>query len=404
MSTKNSWQNVKAMNEEAGQIVVQLQAIHNGAKEQKREALDEAETAKFDELTAKLGTLRSQIRSATVDAAVADQAAILAGLGRQDIGQSDKIGLESTMYRDAFNEFIRTGEMTRATNTVISTTGNGAYVPKTIAPLTGPAQLGNSIMSAAAVFGIQPTPVSGAMQVSLPVLALADGGALTGSEDTEKLNSSTDASILVTVTAHNSGCQWLDKGIVGAQGYDASAALVPLLRMSCERGMEARWFAAHITTDTLKTAAIANEAVDAAGDPQLTAKDMSNLRFELGAYAFGRVAYFASVSAFSQLTNLTTSAGFPDNRLQLGPDGIYRFDGYPIFPTTALGTVADGEFPLAVVNMDAVAIAQSNGMVERYENHPGRVNQVGADYIAYAGMAIKSGGVALLGTSAGSAA
>jgi HK97 family phage major capsid protein len=166
---------------------------------------------------------------------------------------------------------------------------------------------------------------------------------------------------------------------------------VPVLQVACERGEEAAFYAASITTNANKTA-----ARETANASKVVFSDLSALLFDLGAYSVGRCAYLVSTSMLAAMHSMTDDNGYPINKLTKDGSGQFYWDGVPVFPTTALEAIADGKYVAAAINVDACRIAASQPWVNRYDQNSARPNQTGFDYLQYAAFGIKSGAVKLL--------
>lgn len=389
-----SWKQLKALTEQRGQALADMKALLKKAEDEKRD-LTADENTQFAELNTRSEGLKTQIeryeQAQKLEGELAQRNGGEQRAGREDVNTPEQTAeQDATEARSAFNEFCRTGEI-RATNTITTATGGGAYVPKTVLGVEGVAKLGNSLKACHSFYGMPAIEVSGKGSFSVPVIDLADGGEVAGDAEAEELGNRTDSSVLLNVTTYNSKPQWLDNGIVTIASYDAAGSLVPTLQVACDRGEEAAWFTASITTNANKTA-----AVETAVASTVSYGDLSKLLFALGAYAIGRCAYLVSMSVLAAMHGMTDSNGRPVDKLTKDGSGQYFWDGVPVFATTALSAIADGNYVAAVLNCDAARIAASQPWVKRYDQNSGRPNQTGFDLLQYAAFGVKAGAVKLL--------
>lgn len=372
------WQKIKQLNEEIAALEAEGRALLQKGETEKRDLTGD-ESKAFDGIAAKIAAKRAELqRYQSLSIQNAAAATFMIGNDPKDEA------------RQAFNEFCRTGEI-RATNTITTSTAGGAFVPKQVLALESVAKLGNSLKACHLYYGIPAIEVSGKVSFSAPVIDMDDGDELAGDADGESQASGTPGSVVLNVTTHNSKAQWMDNGVVTAQSYDAAGSLVPVLRVACERGEEAAWYDASITTAGNKAAALETAAAS-----KVTYADMSALLFSLGAYALGRTAYLVSMSLLAAMHSMTDDQGRPLGKLTKDGSGQYFWDGVPVFPTTELEAIADGKYVAAVINADACRVAASQPWVNRYDQTAGRPNQTGYDYLEYAAFGVKSGAVKLL--------
>lgn len=381
------------MEEERGEKLVAMKAILDAQSTEKRADLSPDDAAKFDALHAEAEALTRNIERAQKignleTAATASTKAPEQRIGREDVNVPEQV--QAAEQRTAFNEFCRSGEL-RASNTITTTTGSGAYVPKEVVGIESVAKLANSLKAAQAFYGVPAIPINGKVVISVPVLNLTDGDALAGDTDGESMSTNTDASITLTAATYNSKCQWLDNGVITAQSYDAASSLVPVLRVACERGQEAAFYTASIMTAGMKAAALETSSASV-----VSAGDLSALLFGLGAYAIGRCAYLVSMSMLAAMHSMADTTGRPVNKLTKDANGVFYWDGVPVFPTTNLEAIADGKYVAAAINVDACRVAASTAWVNRYTQNSARPNQTGFDYLQYAAFGVKSGAVKLL--------
>lgn len=295
-------------------------------------------------------------------------------------------------HRDAINNYIRTGEIVRSRQFVLTTgTGTGALLPTRVGPpITLRRQLNPyraAIMSRA--LEIIRTPGMEAMNV--PVFDdTANTADIIAENNTSENNKDPAATALVlTPVLYDSGTVWASNMLLQSIGFDLLGYLEPMLDMRIWRRELTAW-----TTTLLATVVIGKTT---AGVNTVTYDELLDWQHSVPVENRIDGVFMVSDGLFRAVRGLKDSTGQPIYQSSLRDDAPDTLLGWPIFVTDALATPATGVISGIAASASSLFIREAGQRhIVRYANIPTHPDQFGIREFAYGAFAFNSPGVRAL--------
>jgi HK97 family phage major capsid protein len=321
--------------------------------------------------------------------------------GRHAGNPGVKVKLNADQYRDAINQFARTGEVRQFQAfrdqfaTVTNATGSGAFLPKDVLNPVTIRRLQNCWRAVLAAYNAQPIETDSLATFSLPV---TDDTGVVGEQTSESATSGTEAApdntgpLTISPTLYGSKQVWYSNSMVMAQAFDVMGYTLPMLQKRIDKEQESIWTASVISTGSVGKTLAATTAITYA---ELLDWEHSLLP----AYRID-AAFAVADSLYKLLRGLVDDQHRPI--LDVDPTGTFmgKIHGKPLIVGDYFDAVAANKAVGAFVSAEAVKIVDvMNARLARYVQYPGRPDQVGFEMFQNGDFAFVSKGLKLLKTA-----
>jgi HK97 family phage major capsid protein len=297
--------------------------------------------------------------------------------------------------REAFANYLRTGEPTHQEYTLTTTSGGGVLVPTSVAPPIVIRRTANPILPALALYGLDAMRTDNSDSVRVPVLDDTANTATAIAQDATTDNAAdpdVSAGLLLGANLYDTGTAWVSNTMLRATpGYDLIAYLTPMLYDRLDKTQGAAWMAAMVAGP--------GNTYTTASSTAVTYTDVNNFYFTLPTPYRDDGVFFVSDGFLQAITNLLDSQGRPLYRQSMRDGVPDTLLGKPLFVSTAPALQSPAAAATVAVFASAGSLAirlVNNQRLVRYADVPTKPDQTGLRVFQSGDFGFLPAGVAVL--------
>lgn len=278
-------------------------------------------------------------------------------------------------FKQALNDWCRTGELPRKFATITTATNSSILLPVDVAPPIVPSAM-NAFREALSVYGLDSWKTPTTREINLPVVDASAGGVVAETANSETENApSTGNSIKSIPKAYQSGSVWFSMLEMMATDFDLMDATLPSLVYSKELGLESD----AISTMIAAVPATITQMVNTATVTGFTYSNLVSLNRALPKKFNGQKVIILSKAAYTAAENLTTTTGFPIlNALDPQKSSLKFFNGTPVIWSDYLASFASNAVVGVIFSMIGLRVRDCGEQyIQRFTQNQARPGQQG---------------------------
>ena len=275
--------------------------------------------------------------------------------------------------RDAYANFIRTGEMTHKKFTLTTATGGGVLVPTIVAPPVFSKSLPNPIRAAMAARNLTNLIIrtSGMQQITVPLM---DDNANVGikiAQDATTDNTADPVTTSITLGADLTDSQtvWFSNTLLLSLDYDIVAFVEPRLQTRLDKAQSTAW---------MTSLAAGTVGVTASSATGVTYSDLVKWYHSVPIAYRGSMVFVVSDGLLMSIENMTDGQNRPLYRQSIADNIPDTLLGVPVIVTADLPAPAANAVTGVAISAEQMLIRDVvPTRVTRYQNVPTRPDQFG---------------------------
>ena len=274
-------------------------------------------------------------------------------------------------FGQAFNHYVRTGEIRTAKFTLTTSSGSEVMMPVSVGTPIVLKRLLNPIRAALLARFRVPIMTDGMEALKIPVFDDSANTADVIAQDSTSQNNKDPAVTGITLAAplYDSGTIWSSNTLLQSVGFDLLAYLEPMLDERLDRAQLTAWFTSLIA---------ATVGVTTASTTGITYNELLNWQHSIPLPRRTNGVFFVSDGLLRALRGLVDGNGHPIYQESLRDDAPNTLLGWPIFVTDGLAAPGAGAVSGVAASADGLIVRDvrsgTNGgkRVKRYEEstHP----------------------------------
>jgi HK97 family phage major capsid protein len=292
---------------------------------------------------------------------------------RFDAGNIDK-----ERFSKAVTRWAAAGAMENMYATITTATQSGIFLPKSVLPpIVG--TNANAFREGYTAYGQEPMQTVGDTSTfNLPVIDATAGGLVAENASSETDGTPSVAeSIVSTCKTYQSGSVYYSNLQLNAPKFDLLAATVPALRFGKELGLEAAMASAIIADSGI------TQSVLAATVSGFVYKNFTDLNNKLPKRYQSLKVMLLSATAYSAAEGLVDSQGRPIMVTDTQNQNLRKIGGTPVFRCDNLQALGANNVVGIVYSLIGFHMRDAGEGLVRYDQVPGKPNQVGINDFAY---------------------
>ena len=278
-------------------------------------------------------------------------------------------------FSQAFNHYVRTGEIRTAKFTLTTSSGSEVMMPVSVGAPIVLKRLRNPIRAALLARGKIPIQTDGMEALKIPIFDDSSNTADVIAQNSNTDNPKDPALTGVTLGAdlYDSGTIWSSNTLLQSTGFDLLAYLEPMLDERIDRAQLAAWFALLAAATNGKTTAATNN---------ITYAELLDWQHSIPLARRSNGVFFISDGLQRALRGLVDDNGHPLYQGSLQDDQPDQLLGWPVFVTDGLATPAANAVSGVAASTDGLIVRDVRSgtpggrRVKRYEES-GHADQFG---------------------------